>query len=250
MYTTEIIDQAKVYQPKKKFTVALLGNPNSGKSSVFNQLTGMRQKVGNFPGVTVDKKLARLQLNKDITANLIDFPGTYSLFPTSKDERVVVNVMTNPMDPDYPDAILYIVDSTQLEKHLLLLHQLKDLGIPVLLALNMTDTLEKERITIDVEQLARRIGVKAVTVSGRTGEGIDLLKKTLADFLLMDKPPVKTSYHFSDKERYLVDALNDQFIFTSDYQALLWAHHYLRLPFLQASEFTSSMVSSVLTNLS
>lgn len=236
MRTTEITDITKVYQPKKAYTVALLGNPNSGKSSIFNRLTGMRQKVGNFPGVTVDKKSARFQLSNDITVNFIDFPGTYSLFPTSQDERVVVNVLTNPLDPDYPDAILYIVDSTQLEKHLLLLHQLKDLGIPVLVALNMADTLEKEQIIIDVEQLARRIGVPMVTVSGRTGEGMNLLKNALAEFLSTSSDSWKNAYRLSDKEQKLIEALKEHFVFTSDYQALLWAHHHQRLPFLQTEE--------------
>ena len=115
----------------KTLTIALLGNPNCGKSTVFNQLTGLRQKIGNFPGVTVDKKLGQLTLDNGQVATLIDLPGTYNLYPTSQDERVVLNVLANPASEYYPDAILYIADVTQLEKHFLLFSQVRDLGIPV-----------------------------------------------------------------------------------------------------------------------
>ena len=106
--------------PPHHYKIALLGNPNSGKSTVFNQLTGLRQKVGNFPGVTVDKRLGKTLLGDNFWVTIIDFPGTYSLYPTSMDERIVVSTFTNPQDPNYPDAVLYIADLTQLEKHLLL----------------------------------------------------------------------------------------------------------------------------------
>jgi len=126
----------------KTLTIALLGNPNCGKSTVFNQLTGLRQKIGNFPGVTVDKKLGQLPLTNGEVATLIDLPGTYNLYPTSQDERVVLNILANPTDEYYPDAILYIADVTQLEKHFLLFSQVKDLGIPMVLALNMSDACD------------------------------------------------------------------------------------------------------------
>ena len=139
------------------FTVALLGNPNCGKSSVFNQLTGLRQKVGNFPGVTVDKKLGMIRLPGRHAVQLIDFPGTYSFYPTSIDERIVVQSLANPSDENYPDAAVYIADVTKLEKHLLLLTQLRDLGLPLILALNMSDVAEKEGMEVDAYTLSRRL---------------------------------------------------------------------------------------------
>ena len=139
---------------KSAFTIALVGNPNSGKSSVFNQLTGLRQKVGNFPGVTVDKKVGNISFASSDAAILIDFPGTYSLYPTSMDERVVLEVLTNPEDINYPDAVLYLADITNLEKHLLLLTQIKDLGFPIVLALNMSDLAEKQALKVDDQRLS------------------------------------------------------------------------------------------------
>ena len=139
--------------------IALVGNPNSGKSSVFNKLTGLRQKTGNFPGVTVEKKSGRLTLPNGETSTLIDFPGAYSLYPTSVDERIVLNVLTNPSDENYPDVIVYVADLTNLEKHLLLLTQVKDLGFPCLLALNMSDMADRKGISIDENKIADFLGV-------------------------------------------------------------------------------------------
>ena len=116
---------------KQNFKVALIGNPNAGKSSVFNNLTGMRQKVGNFPGVTVDKKTGMFAMEGK-TINVIDLPGTYSLYPNSADERIVLNIITNPNDNSFPDVIVYVADATQLERHLLLFTQLRDLNIPTI----------------------------------------------------------------------------------------------------------------------
>ena len=104
--------------------IALLGNPNAGKSSLFNHLTGLRQKVGNFPGVTVERKSGLTKLNPNEEVQIIDLPGTYSLYPTSLDERIAVNALIDTNNKDYPDAIIYILDITHLERHLLLLTQL------------------------------------------------------------------------------------------------------------------------------
>ena len=124
-------------EKRRALKIALVGNPNSGKSSVFNQLTGLQQKVGNFPGVTVEKKLGSFKLPSGNGVQIIDFPGTYSFYPTSGDETLVVPTFANPADENYPDAFIYVADVTKLEKHLLLLTQIKDIGLPVLLALNM-----------------------------------------------------------------------------------------------------------------
>ena len=225
---------------QKNYKIALLGNPNAGKSSIFNLLTGLRQKVGNFPGVTVDKKLGTANLNSDLAVTIVDFPGTYSLYPTSQDERIVTNTFTNPQDENYPDAILYIADITQLEKHLLLLSQVHDLGLPVLLALNMVDAARAENISLDAEKIAKGLGIKTVTVSGRTGEGLEELKAGLVEItqasenFKLEKPFLR----FSDEEKKIASSLANKFPQTTDYQRILIAHHQKHLPFLTEEDRT------------
>ena len=150
--------------------VALVGNPNSGKSTIFNQLTGLRQKTGNFPGVTVDIKAGNLRLPDGREAELLDLPGTYSLHPTASDERIVTAIFANPADHFYPDVAVYVADATNLEKHLLLLTQLMDLGLPVVVALNMTDTVQEMGMQLNAPALAAEINAPVVCVSGRTGD--------------------------------------------------------------------------------
>ena len=132
--------------------IALLGNPNTGKSSIFNMLTGMRQHVGNFPGVTVDKKTGQLTIGTD-THELIDFPGTYSIYPRSKDEQVVYNNLCFTESAEYPDAAIVVVDASNLERNLLLFSQVYDLHIPVMMVLNMTDLAERKHIVINKDIL-------------------------------------------------------------------------------------------------
>ncbi len=131
--------------------IALLGNPNTGKSSLFNLLTGLRQHVGNFPGVTVDKKTGPIQGTDFL---LIDFPGTYSLYPHSKDEAVVYEVLTNPKHKEFPDKIAVVVDATNLRRNLLLFSQVYDLGLPTVLIINMVDLADRKNIIINTEKLA------------------------------------------------------------------------------------------------
>ena len=132
--------------------IALLGNPNTGKSSVFNMLTGLRQHVGNFPGVTVDKKTGRLEIEGK-SHKLIDFPGTYSIYPRSKDEEVVYKSLCNPESENYPDAVVVVVDVSNLERNLLLFTQVYDLQLPTLMVLNMTDLAAKQNKTVDIAAL-------------------------------------------------------------------------------------------------
>lgn len=131
---------------------ALLGNPNTGKSSVFNMLTGLRQHVGNFPGVTVDKKIGKLTLENE-SHELIDFPGTYSIYPRSKDEEVVYKSISNKADKNHPDAVIVVVDASNLERNLLLFSQIYDLQFPTLMVLNMSDLAKRKNINYDVAAL-------------------------------------------------------------------------------------------------
>ncbi|MDX2245804.1 MAG: ferrous iron transport protein B [Bacteroidia bacterium] len=163
--------------------IALVGNPNSGKSSVFNQLTGMNQQVGNYPGITVDKKSGILKLDNGQKISVLDLPGTYSLYPRSEDERVVFDLLSNPSNPDFPDKVIVVVDSTNLERNLLLFTQIYDLHIPCILVLNMIDMAAKNGIAINNQKLSEAFGnTPVVSVNARKGEGIAELKKHLADF--------------------------------------------------------------------
>ena len=160
--------------------IALVGNPNSGKSSLFNSLTGLNQKVGNFPGVTVDKKTGRCQLNEKTDATIIDLPGTYSLYPRRSDEWVAYRVMMDADKDVNPDIILLVVDASNLRRNLLFCSQIIDLKRPIVVALTMMDLAAKNGIEIDVEGLERDLGVPVVSVNPRKNKGILQLKKILA----------------------------------------------------------------------
>ena len=245
MYRAQIKSKAK--EKIRTFKVGLLGNPNCGKSSVFNYLTGLRQKTGNFPGVTVDKKTGSFQLGSDTQIILTDFPGTYSLYPTSQDERIVAQTFTNPNDPNYSDAIIYIADVTQLEKHLLLFSQLLDLGIPLVLALNMADLAAKRGIRVKREQLEKKLGVPVICISGRTGHHIEKLKERLKSVLdkyfstvnlgkISTNGKAKNFYTPSAQEEKIIAKVKKILLLQSDYQALLIAHHYHWLPWLNRQQ--------------
>lgn len=165
----------------KDIKIALVGNPNTGKSTLFNLLTGLNQKIGNFPGITVDKKVGYCKLAGDRQAEIIDLPGTYSLYPKSKDESIVFQVLADTSNSSHPDLIVLVVDATNLRRNLLLYTQVADLGIPLVLALNMTDMASKEGIDIDIDKLASRLGVQVVAISARKNLGVRELKEALSN---------------------------------------------------------------------
>lgn len=160
--------------------VALVGNPNTGKSTLFNVLTGLNQKIGNFPGVTVDKKTGFCDLPDGRHAQIVDLPGTYSLYPKSRDESIVFSVLADKSNPLRPDLVVVILDASNLKRNLLLYTQVADLKIPVVIALNMMDLAKKGGITIDVDGMAQRLGIPVVPISARRQEGIDKLKEAIA----------------------------------------------------------------------
>ena len=165
---------------ERNLKIALVGKPNSGKSSLFNKLTGLKQKIGNFPGVTVDKRTGHCQLDDSVVAEIIDLPGIYSLYPRTLDEKIVVEVLTDKRGQDFPDCIAVVADATNLKNSLLLLTQLIDLGLPVLLALNMMDLAAKSGMSLDIKKLSDKLGVPVVMINAREGRGIEHLKKQLA----------------------------------------------------------------------
>jgi ferrous iron transport protein B len=219
-------------------TIALVGNPNSGKSSVFNHLTGLHQKVANFPGVTVEKKSGKCQLPNGEEVLLIDFPGAYSLYPSSQDERAVLDVFSNPADENFPDAVVYIADITNLEKHFLLLTQIMDLGIPTLLALNMTDLAEKGGVILDEQRLSNATAIPILKISGRHGDNLDKLQQSIVDLLQQERNTTSgvSFYQFSQEEQDTADRLKSQLGIANPYQALLLAHHFEKLPHLSTDE--------------
>jgi ferrous iron transport protein B len=164
---------------KKELKAVLVGNPNSGKTSVFNQLTGLNQKVGNFPGVTVDKKTGRFNTSAGETVLLTDLPGLYSIYPNAQDEQIAASYILQAAKEKNVDVFLFVADSTRLENHLLLFSQLRDLGLPLILLLNMEDEARKNEISIDADALRAWLGSPAIFFNGRSGKG----KEKLFDLL-------------------------------------------------------------------
>ncbi|MBS1742359.1 MAG: ferrous iron transport protein B [Bacteroidetes bacterium] len=163
----------------RRINIALVGNPNSGKSSLFNVLTGLNQKVGNFPGVTVDKKTGTSTISENITANFIDLPGTYSLYPKRADEWVAYKVLLQQDESIKPDMILLVADASNLKRNLLFCSQIIDLKIPVVVALSMMDLAKSKGTQIDIPGLERELGVPIVSINPRKNRGITALKKAI-----------------------------------------------------------------------
>ena len=175
---------------KREFKVALIGNPNTGKSSIFNALTGLRQKVGNYPGITVEKKTGICQLSEDLSAKLIDLPGAYSLNTTSLDESVAVEILLNRRDADYPDVVVVIAEVENLKRNLLLFTQIKDLGIKTILAINMSDRMSALGVALDVSALEKALDTRIALISTRKNSGIDALKQLLIEHESLSDSPV------------------------------------------------------------
>jgi len=171
----------------KQINVALIGNPNTGKTSVFNQLTGLNQKVGNYPGITVEKKEGICKLPRGVKAHILDLPGTYSLNTTSLDESVAVELLLNKNDKDHPDVAVVVTDVENLKRNLLLFTQIKDLKIPTILVINMADRMSRKGITIDIALLEKKLNSKIALVSTRKGTGIETLKVLIADYKNLSK---------------------------------------------------------------
>ena len=169
-------------------TVAVIGNPNAGKSSVFNRLTGLRQRTANYPGVTVERRVGRGIFGKT-SLDLIDLPGTYSLSPNSADERIAVDVLFGRVTgTPKPDALLAVIDATRLYQGLYLLQQLVELGRPMVVALTMTDAAQRQGLRIDYAALQESLGgVPVLPVVATTGRGFSALNEALGR--LLETPP-------------------------------------------------------------
>ncbi|MCF7566934.1 ferrous iron transport protein B [Sabulilitoribacter arenilitoris] len=166
----------------KQINVALIGNPNTGKTSVFNALTGLNQKVGNYPGITVEKKEGICKLPRGVKAHIIDLPGTYSLNASSLDENVVIELLLNKKDKDFPDIAVVVSDVENLKRNLLLFTQIKDLEIPTVLVINMADRMRYKGISLDIEYLEKHLQTKIALISTRKNEGINDLKQLISNY--------------------------------------------------------------------
>lgn len=207
--------------------IALIGNPNAGKSSLFNTLTGLRQKTGNFPGVTMDKLTGIWELGPKNQIEILDLPGIYSIYPKSIDEELVINILGNPAHPDYPDMVIVVADASNLKRNLLLFSQVRDLGIPTVLALNMIDVAENEGYVINSIKLARELSVEVAEVNAKKGIGVNGLKlavqKTLENrFASNDGLPLPVSEE-------LIDEIQAAFGEVDPYRCLLWLMEHDRM---------------------
>ncbi|AFL80771.1 ferrous iron transporter FeoB [Aequorivita sublithincola DSM 14238] len=178
----------------KHINVALIGNPNTGKTSVFNRLTGLNQKVGNYPGITVEKKQGTCKFGRACKVHVLDLPGTYSLNASSVDENVVIELLLNKNDKDFPDVAVVVADIENLKRNLLLYTQIKDLGIPTILAINMSDRMKRKAISLDVLLLEEKLKTKIALISSRKNLGFDYLKELIEDYKhLSTKPSLNAS---------------------------------------------------------
>lgn len=169
--------------------VALIGNPNVGKTSVFNELTGLNQQVGNYPGITVEKKQGTCKLSDSIKAKIIDLPGTYSLNASSIDENVVIELLLNKNDEDFPDVAVVVTEVENLKRNLLLFTQIKDLEIPTILVINMADRMQLKGIELDIPLLEKKLKTKIALISSRKKTGIDGLKSLILNYQNLSTEP-------------------------------------------------------------
>lgn len=220
-----------------RLNIGLLGNPNSGKSSLFNYLTGMRQNVSNFPGVTVDKKRGSYALKNGFQADIIDFPGTYSVYPNSSEEKLVINILTDTGNPHRPDLVIYVADITQLDRHLLFATQIIDMGYPMIFVLNMADLAEKDGSSIHLSGLEKYMHVPMICISVRNEKNLEELEVKIND-LAEKKYPVASAplYQCTDIETFVAGRVQKYLGLENMYTAKIIAHHYQWLEFLSSEQ--------------
>lgn len=207
----------------KVIKVALAGKPNSGKSSLFNQLTGLNQKIGNFPGVTVEKRTGSCMISSQQKAEIIDLPGTYSLYPRTLDEKIATEILVDKKGSNHPDYVVLVADATHLKNCMLLLTQLMDLKLPIVLALNMMDLAAQSGQSIDIKKLENLLGIPVVMINARTGQGISALKEILVGSISV---PSRKIFDLDKEIEPLVNQIQTRFNLATSYEA----YQYLQQP--------------------
>ena len=225
----------------KKLHIGLLGNPNSGKSSLFNLLTGMRQKVGNFPGVTVEKKIGQVELPNKRTYNVIDLPGAYSLYPRRSDEWVSYKQLMTPDHHEGIDLAILVVDASNLRRNLLYVSQVIDLKIPVIVALTMSDIAKKRGIRIDIDGLSREMQVPIVAVNARTGKGVDQLKSTISQ-LILNEQVGNDFFNIEELAKEAIEEIHQLLPYISNYSAI---HHLINHESFQLDQKTQDEIEKI-----
>jgi ferrous iron transport protein B len=209
---------------KKVIHIALVGNPNSGKTSLFNALTGLNQRVGNFPGVTVDKKSGSTSISDSLTGNIIDLPGTYSLYPKRLDEWVSYRVLLNQDKDIRADIFVVVVDASNLKRNLLFCSQILDLKKPVVIALTMADLAKRKGIQVDLAALERELGVPVISINPRKSKGVVQLKKVIEQTATnLYKIPARDFIDNNELAQAPIDDIKKELPQLSDYSAI----HYL-----------------------
>lgn len=218
----------------KHLKVALIGNPNVGKTSVFNALTGLNQHVGNYPGITVERKTGTTVLTKEVKASIVDLPGVYSINPSSKDEEIALNALFDQTNKDYPEVVVVVAEVENLKRNLLLFTQIKDLGFPTVLALNMADQMDKKGISVNIEALEKALKTKIVLLSARKKEGIDDLKAVIVAYENIDTAPL---FDLKTVDNAYFDLLAN--LFPTDSLYKLWLSQTKVYPFKEINVVTS-----------
>ena len=204
----------------KSIKIVLAGNPNSGKTTLFNALTGLKQKVGNYPGITVEKKSANINID-GYKSKIIDLPGIYSLYSKSIDEKVAQDVICNSFDNDYADVVVVIADASNLRRSIFLLTQIIDLKIPVVLALNMIDVASKKGVIINIDQLSSDLGIKVVAINARKSRGLSKLTHAIISEKIDESEKSKEILNVKDVFGKIIDQVNDIRGVINDYAAFL-----------------------------
>jgi ferrous iron transport protein B len=212
--------------------IALVGNPNTGKSSLFNVLTGLNQKVGNYSGVTVDKKKGSFTHNSK-NIELTDLPGVYSIYPKSIDERVVLDLLTNEKNPEFPQALVAVVDASNLRRSMLMLTQIADLDFPLMVVLTMNDVAHDNDIYISEKKLATTLGCIVLKVNSRTKQGIEELKNKIVEG---DFKKIQLNIPINELDLKIAEEVKETIQQKHTYKAVLAMHHHNEMQSLSYHE--------------
>ena len=237
------VSEFKNHSNKKVIRIALAGNPNSGKTTLFNVLTGLNQKIGNFPGVTVDKKTGKCLLKRGLEAEIIDLPGTYSLHPKSVDEIITQEVICDPQNSSYPDVTVIVTDTSNLKRNLFLASQVIDLKKPCLLVLNMIDLAEEQKTTINISLLSTKLGIPVIPMNARENQGFAELKQALSEKI---NAPTGSIIDIHPIAPDVIEEIKKIARVNNDYEAFQIANNYKNIPSVYNNQAIKDILPAIL----